>query len=154
MLSKDERKERNQLFWSTFKKIMRQHRSSSGSHMNWISYPSDVKDIYIRMEVDYKGARLCMDIQPKNEGVRAILFEQMTELKKVLEAEMKWETLWIEQFYTKEGHPISRICWMNDTLDYYKNEDWPQIMEFLRDRLLEFDKFYMEFKDVLITLAE
>ena len=154
MLSKEQRKERNTAFWNGFRKFMKPYRSSNGSRMNWISYPSDVKDIYIRMEVDNIGARLCMDIQPKDDGVRSVLYEQMTELKKVLESEMSWETSWIEKYHTKEGHVISRICWQVDGLDFYRDEDWPQIMEFLKARLVEFDSFYQEFKDILIALAE
>lgn len=154
MLSKEERKERNTAFWSEFKKVMRPFKSSNGRRMNWIGYPSDVKNIYIRMEVDNLSARLCFDIQAKEEGVRAILYEQMTELKKVLESSMKTETHWIKDFQTKEGITISRVFWESEPLNFYKDEDWPKIMAFLKDRLIEFDEFYQEFKDILVALAE
>ena len=154
MLTKEERKARNADFWNTLKKEMRSIKSSSGRAMSWISYPSDVKNIYIRLEADQYGARLCFDIQTKDEGIRAILWEQMTELKKVLENEMTWETIWIENFTTKEGKAISRIEWRNDTLSFYKDEDWPIIRQFLSQRLIEFDRFYQEYKDILIALAD
>lgn len=154
MLSKEERKERNTAFWAEFKKVMRPFKSSNGRRMNWIGYPSDVKNIYIRMEVDNLSARLCFDIQAKDEGVRAILYEQMTELKKVLESSMKTETHWIKDFQTKEGITISRVFWESEPLNFYKDEDWPKIMAFLKDRLIEFDEFYQEFKDILVALAE
>lgn len=154
MLSKEERKERNTAFWAEFKKVMRPFKSSNGRRMNWIGYPSDVKNIYIRMEVDNLSARLCFDIQAKEEGVRAILYEQMTELKKVLESSMKTETHWIKDFQTKEGITISRVFWESEPLNFYKDEDWPKIMAFLKDRLIEFDEFYQEFKDILVALAE
>lgn len=154
MLSKEERKARNAAFWDTFKKEMRSVKSSSGRAMSWVSYPSDVKDIYIRLETDQHGARLCFDIQTKDEGIRAILWEQMTELKKVLEQEMSWETIWIEHLTTKEGKSISRIEWRNDELSFYNDEDWIFIRQFFAQRLLEFDRFYQEFKDILIALAD
>jgi hypothetical protein len=154
MLSKEERKARNASFWDTFKKEMRSTKSSSGRAMSWVSYPSDVKDIYIRLETDQHGARLCFDIQAKDDGIRSILWEQMTELKKVLENEMTWETIWIEAYTTKEGKSISRIEWRNDELNFYKDEDWPLIRAFFAQRLVEFDRFYQEFKDILIALAD
>jgi hypothetical protein len=154
MLSKEERKARNTAFWSDFKKVMRSYSSSNGKRMNWIAYPSDVKYIYIRMETDNHSTRLCFDIQAKDPGVRSILFEQMTELKKVLESTMNLETQWIEEFQTKEGISISRIMWEDRTLNFYQDEDWPKIMEFLKMRLIEFDEFYQEFKDILVALAE
>lgn len=154
MLTKEERKERNTAFWTDFKKYMRSFKSSNGRRMNWIGYPSDVKNIYIRMEIDSQSACLCFDIQSKDHGIRAILYEQMTELKKVLEATMNWETQWVEDYQTKEGLTISRILWESEPLNFYKDEDWPKIMEFLKDRLIEFDEFYQEFKDILVALAE
>jgi hypothetical protein len=154
MLTREQRKERNQNFWEAFRKFMKPYRSSNGRRINWINYPSDVKDIYIRMEADNKGARLCLDIQPKDEGVRSVLFEQMTELRKVLESHVNWEGIWNEHYHNKEGHSLSRISWEKDGIDFYKDEDWPEIMNFLKDRIIEFDVFYQEFKDILIALAE
>ena len=154
MLGKEERKIRNTAFWDDFRKQMRNLKSSNGRRINWISYPSDVKNIYIRMEVEGRGVRLCMDIQPKDDGVRAILFEQMTELKNLLEKTMSCETIWLEHFTTKEGSTISRIMWENNNLSFYNDEDWPLIVDFLSHQLVEFDLFYQEFKDILIALAE
>jgi hypothetical protein len=67
---------------------------------------------------------------------------------------MTWETIWIESYTNKEGKSISRIEWRNDNLNFYKDEDWPLIRKFFAQRLVEFDRFYQEFKDILITLAD
>ena len=65
MLSKEDLKEKNSVFWEAFRKEMNNESSVSGRQINWINYPTDVKDIYVRMEVDGNGARVCFDIQPK-----------------------------------------------------------------------------------------
>ena len=83
MLTKEARKELNTHFWEGFRKEMRNHKSSNGRGINWINYPSDVKDIYIRLIVATKNASICFDIQPKDDDIRSILWEQMTELKVV-----------------------------------------------------------------------
>jgi hypothetical protein len=106
------------------------------------------------MEVDGKAAKLCFDIQAKDEGVRSILWEQMIELKKVLENTMNWEANWSEHFIDVNGQTISRISWEKHGVNFYKDEDWPEIMTFLEERIIEFDLFYQEFKDILIALAE
>jgi hypothetical protein len=129
-------------------------KSSNGRKMNWVSYPSDVKNIYIRLMVDSKGARLCLDIQPKDEGIREIVWEQMTELKKVMESTMQHETIWIERMSAENGRFFSRIMWEQKGLNYYHDEDKPQIFEFLKNRLIEFDEFYQEFKEILINLMD
>lgn len=154
MLSKEERKERNTAFWDSFRKEMRSVKSSNGRKINWINYPTDVKDVYVRMEADSNGARFCIDIQPKDDGIRSILYEQMTELKKVMEDELGAATSWNEFDRVFSGRNVSRISWENDSLNFYKNEDEEKIKTFFREKLIAFDSFYQEFKDILIALAE
>lgn len=154
MLNREELKAKNTEFWSDFRKYMNKVRSSNGRRMNWLNYPSDVKNIYIRLQADAKGTRLCMDIQPKDEGVREIVWEQMTELKKVMESSMKYETTWIEKLTSDDGRTFSRIMWESNEFNYFNEEDQLKIFEFLKNRLLEFDEFYQEFKEILISLMD
>ena len=153
MLSKEERSELNTRFWTGFKKTMNSHKSSNGRVINWLNYPSDVKGIYIRMEVDTNFARLCFDIQFKDDGIRSLVWEQMGELKKVLEATMQHETFWIEHTISRENFAFSRICWELKGVSLYNNQDTEAIYSFLRSRIIEFDSFYQEFKDIIINLV-
>lgn len=153
MLSKEELKEKNSYFWNEFRKTMNKETSSTGRQINWINYPTGVKDIYIRMEVDSKGAALCFDIQPKNDGIRQILWEQMTELKAIMEAEMGIKADWNEESHFWNDRLISRIKWENKSLNYFNEEDIPLIIDFLKDKLKRFDKFYQEYKDIIVNLA-
>ncbi|OFZ58561.1 MAG: hypothetical protein A3D92_19355 [Bacteroidetes bacterium RIFCSPHIGHO2_02_FULL_44_7] len=132
---------------------MRKHRSSNGKPMNWVNYPSDVKDIYIRLEVDGEGVRLCVDIQPKDDGIRAIIWEQFTELKTVLLQEMEVDPIWNESSHSIGGKQVSRVYWETRDLNYYRDEDIPQIQDWLEDKLLRFDRFYQEYKEILINLV-
>ncbi|WP_341901270.1 DUF4268 domain-containing protein [Fluviicola taffensis] len=153
MYSKEEAKQLKINFWNQFKVQMQKTRSSNGRRMNWLSYPSEVKDIYIRVDADGKGARLTFDIQGKDAGVRQILWEQVTELKIVLESEMGTEGVWIENANTSVVSDFNRIIWERSDLNFYKPEDHPEIINYLADRLIHFDAFYQEFKDILINLA-
>lgn len=154
MLSREAKKELNELFWSSFKKVIIKERSSNGRKINWLNYPSDVKDVYIRLKADAKTARLSMDIQPKDDGVRSIIWEQMTELKKVLEDEMGSSTNWIEHVTAFDGRVYSQIYWELEGVNFYNQQDWPLIFDFFKERMLHFDQFYQEFKDILIALTK
>lgn len=153
MLSKEELKERNTKFWSDFRRLMNHEKSVSGRQLNWINYPTEVKDIYLRMEFDQHGTRLCLDIQPKNDGVRSIIWEQMGELKKVLEDAMETEAIFTVDSHEYNGRKISRIHWENSELNFYKEEDTQLANEYLKNTLLKFDAFYQEYKDIIINLA-
>lgn len=153
MFSKEELKQLKTAFWDEFKTRMQAVRSSNGRRMNWLAYPSEVKDIYIRVDADGKGARLTFDIQGKDEGIRAILWEQLGELKAVLEHEMGNSGVWIEDASTLHVAQFNRIIWERSDLNFFREEDREEIMDFLADRLICFDRFYQEFKDILINLA-
>lgn len=154
MLSKEEKKERNTAFWESLRKEMRSVRSVNGRSINWINYPTDVKDVYMRMEADANGARLCFDIQPKDDGIRSILYEQMTELKRVMEDTVGTADYWNEFDRTFNGRNVSRIAWEDKSLNFYKNEDLDAIKSFFKTKLIAWDEFYQEFKDILVNLAE
>ena len=153
MLTKEARKELNTNFWEGLRKEMRNYKSSNGRGINWINYPSDVKDIYIRLVVAPKKTTLCFDIQPKDDDIRSILWEQMTELKVVMESEVG-EALWNEESHEFNGRKVSRIHWELNDLNFYDIKNHKEINRFLRDKLIKFDTFYQEYKEILITLAE
>ncbi len=154
MLGREEHKIRNTQFWEGFRNHIKKIPSSNGRRMNWLNYPSDVKGIYIRLQCDHDGARLCIDFQQKDPGIRAIMWEQMTELKKLLDNAVHYEAKWESECISPEGFVYSRIYWGLEGKSFYNDEDWPVIYSFLSDRLVEFDEFYQEFKEILITLSE
>lgn len=154
MFSKEARKERNTAFWESFKKKMRSVKSSNGKAIAWVGYPTDVKDVYLRMEADANGARLCFDIQPKDDGIRSILWEQMTEMKVIMNAEMGIDSIWKEESHVLNDRLVSRIYWENTELNFFKDEDLPKFESFFKDVLIRFDRFYQEYKEILINLAD
>jgi hypothetical protein len=154
MLSKEARKERNEMFWAAFKEVMRKVSSSSNRRVNWLSYRTDVKDTYVRLVCDGKLTALCYDIQFRDQSVKDIFWEQLGELKKVMENSMNYPTIWEENYENSDGKIIGRIYWKLDDVNFYNDDDWEKIHLFFRDRLVEFDSFYQEFKDILIALVE
>jgi hypothetical protein len=154
MLSKEQRKELNTNFYTGLKDYLKSTKSSNGRRINWLNYPSDVKDIYVRILVDGNFAKLVFDIQPKNASIRSIIWEQMLELKVVLERCMTVETVWLENETNEFGNSISRIMWKLDGVSLYNSGQTEIIYDFLKNRLIEFDLFYQEFKEILITLTK
>jgi hypothetical protein len=152
MLPKHEQKIKNELFWGDFKALMKKHMSSNGRRINWLNYPTETKELYLRLHADGKSCAMFFDIQSKDQGVRAIVWEQMGELKAVLRNEMIDEGEWIELLETPDGRIISRIKWERTDLNYYKEEDVPLIYDFLREKIRAFDLFYQEYKDILLHL--
>jgi hypothetical protein len=97
---------------------------------------------------------ICFDIQFKDPGIQAIVWEQLTELKVVLENAMTVPTHWEPRFENAEGQIIGRIFWELADVNFYDKSDWPKIYAFFKKHLVEFDGFYQEFNDILITLVD
>jgi hypothetical protein len=154
MLSKEERKARNLAFWSAFKEVMRKKMSSNGRRVNWATYPTEIKDTYLRLNVDGQKATVSYDIQFKDSGVRAIFWEQLGELRKVMEQHVIRPAEWREEVTQTDGTTISQIVWTLENVSFYRDEDWTEIHHFFRSVLIEFDAFYQEFKDILIALVD
>lgn len=153
MLSKEEYKAHNFKFWNDFQALMRKEKSSNGKKINWLNYPSDVKNVFIRLEADTKSTKLCIDIQPKDDSIRSIIYEQMTELQNIMEIICEEKAIWEEHYQNNNNQTISRIYWELKNVNFIKNEDIPLIYDFLRERLIKFDEFYQEFKEILIALV-
>ncbi len=154
MLAKEERKAWNEAFWAGFKMQMRASMSVTGRRINWVNYPTQVKNTYLRMICEGKKVAICYDIQFKDKGIQAIFWEQLTELKVVLENHMSITTHWDSQYINPEGQTIGRISWVQEGLHFFDKDDWPAIYAFFKKHLIEFDVFYQEFNEILITLVD
>lgn len=115
--------------------------AADGSRMNWLNYPSGIKFIHIRTDADENGARFTFDVQAKDEGVRSIFWEQMQELKVVMENEMGTDGIWLEDCSSAAVPHFSRILWERNGVSIFRREDYSEIFAFLEDRLVRFDAF-------------
>lgn len=154
MLTKEELKEKKLTFWNDFKQLMSKVKSSNGKRMSWLSYPTDIKNIYLRLYADKKEIALNFDIQYKDPTIRAVFWEQLNELKRVLESEMNEEGIWIEKCNSDSVEEFCRIQWKKENLNYLNDAHKEEIYAFFKEKLIAFDSFYQEYKDILIFLAK
>ena len=154
MLNKGELRERNIQFWTAFKEYLRPAISSNGRRINWLSYPTSVKFLYLRMECDKSGARLNFDIQAKDPAIREIVWEQMEELKKVLTDTMGDAGEWIPDCSSHDIDSFGRISWELKGVNFFVEADHPEIFKFLKEKIIAFDEFYQNYKDILIHLIK
>lgn len=153
MFSKEELRERKTLFWEGLKKKMQNRRSANGKRVNWINYKTGIKFLFVRLDVNSKRAVFALDLQPKDEGIKEIFWEQLQELKVVLESEMGPGD-WNDDFEIKYGLSVSRISWTLEDVNMFKEEDTDKIYAFFQEKLIAFDSFYTDFDEILLTLAQ
>lgn len=155
MFTKEEKRAYNHLFWGKLKKEMDKVRSKSGKRIQWLNYPTKIKFIFLRLETHPNHIAVCFDIQPKDEGIQAIIWEQMVELKVVLQKAMKDEDeIWIKNKFDFTKGNFSRIEWRLENVNYYDPKDEEKIIRFYKEKLIGFDEFYTEYGEILILLAK
>lgn len=154
MFSKEEQKEIKQTFWKGFKTVMNNVPSSTGKKVNWLNYPTKLKIIYVRCEVDDSKARFSIDIQAKDEDISEIVWEQFQELKTVIENEIGSPGIWLEKNNNSAGQSIKSIVWDLENVSIHNNLDKDKIYLFLKEKLISFDRFYQEFNEILFNLIK
>jgi hypothetical protein len=154
MFSKEEKREMNVDFWNGFKSYMKNHKSSALPRVNWLSYPTNLKHTFVRLHCDEKSSALFYDIQFKDKEIRALFWDQLLELKALFNSQESYSSQWHEHFETEDGLHISRIQWTSSDWSLYQQKDWKKIYRFFKERLLEFDLFYQEYKEILINLIK
>ena len=154
MFSKEEKSALNHSFWDEFKNSMKKSSSQVQKRVNWLQYPTHLKHTYLRLVFDQKEAAVCYDIQFKDEEIRALFWDQLMELKTLIEKNMGVSTIWIQSFETHNGSTISRLKWQDSSLCIHQKKDWKKAQRFFKERLLEFDVFYQEYKEILINLIK
>lgn len=154
MFSKEERKAYNAAFWTRFKEQAGVNKGANGKRINWVNYPTHLKQVYVRLHADTKFARLSIEIQDKDEGIRDLIWEQFIELKKVLENEMPASGDWEKEAFNTANQPIARISWTLENVNMYERKDWQKIFNFFIPLLIGFDRFYSTYDEVLVGLLK
>ena len=78
----------------------------------------------------------------------------MEELKGLINTQMNYPSEWNRGIQTKEGLVIDQISWKLDNVNYLNEANLVIIYDFLKNRIIAFDKFHQEFKDILINLVD
>lgn len=152
MYSKDEEKQLKIEFWGILNEQLELERGFHGNKVNWMNFNTKIKQLFFRMEADREGARLCIDLQFVDSGIRELFYEQFTEFQKLLDESLEGDILWQENFYHSNGKTISRISVNMADADMFKKQDWPKMHEFLKKNFINLEGFWAEFGEVFVNL--
>jgi len=151
MYTKEEKKAIKTEFWTSYGVYMRKYTPQYGK-VHWVNYKTKIKDLYFRLEFANNKAIFSIDLQHKDDGIRELFYEQLTELKVVLHdsvgEELKWEELCFNEF----NQPISRISASLLDVNLFNKDDWQKVFEFFEKRIVGLHEFWMDFKEIFIEL--
>lgn len=146
MYSKAETAKIRKDFWTAFGLYMKPVPNAEGYRTNWQNYKTGIKDIYFRMKAERGYASIGIEITHNDTELQQLYFEQFEEFKKILESELGEDWVWEMHVPDETGKIISRIQKILPKVNIMQKEDWPQIISFLKPRIIGLDAFWCNMK--------
>lgn len=147
VFSREEASQLRRNFWTTFGQYMKPIRSAEGLRVNWINYKTGYKGLNFKMDVDKRQAYIGIQLTQKDPDLRDLFYEQLEELRGILHACMEEEWTWEQDASNDLHQPISQVYTSLDGVNIFRESDWPQIISFLKPRLIALDEFWSMAKD-------
>ena len=135
-----------QEFWTTFGRYMSPVPSFSDEPVNWVNYKTGEKFIFIRKDQSGKKAYIGLELQHPDEGMRALYFEQLTQLKNIFLASAGEGWIWETDFTDETGKKITRIYKEVEGYSIFNKEHWPELIRFFKENMILLDEFWSQAK--------
>jgi len=149
MYTREEASQVKKNFWTSFGQYMKPVRGAEGQIINWLNYKTGIKHLYFRLDAEKRMASVSVEISHPDQAERKSLFEQLRALREMLEDHTREKWLWQDEVYDETGRTMSRIMISIENVNVFNAGDWPQIISFLKPRIIALDAFWSEAKDFI-----
>jgi len=140
MFSKDESRLLRHQFWTSFGK--------SFPH-KWILYNTKIKGLSFKFHFDTKRALVALDLE-ENLEQRITHWKKLVALKSILTTDYLPEVIYDEYYVLENGKDISRIYIpLQSKVSIHNKNSWQTVMEFFNEKMILFEVFFEEYKDVI-----
>lgn len=121
--------------------------SAEGLKVNWINYKTGFKDINFRMDCIKKEVFIGIELHHADDVIRELFFEQFKELKTYFHSIVDEEWVWQDVYYEPDSvKKIARIFTSVHGYSIFNENQWPEIIRFLKPRMLKLDEFWSDAK--------
>ncbi len=152
MYSKQEESLLREQFWATFGQYMSPVPSADGLKINWINYKTGIRFLHLKTEVRNELAYIGIEISHNDLIMQRVFFDHFKLFRDDFEKIVSEKWIW-EQSIENNNKAISRICIFLDQVNIYHKCDWPEIITFLKKRIILFDIFWCKYKDIFSMLG-
>jgi hypothetical protein len=144
--SRQEKSKLQQEFWTALGKYLSPIPSAEGLKINWINYKTGVKGVRFFMDTDGKKARIGIKLIHDDIEIQQLFFEEFKKLSKQLFEHLEEEWIWHLHTSDENAATISIIYMEHQCVNVYEQAHWPQIISFLKPRMIALDAFWCNWK--------
>jgi len=149
MYSKDEAKLLRKEFWIVFARRCEIVPELRHKKKKWVLYDTGLSGIDLKFEVSRTEALVMIEINSRQESRRLEIFETLQKYQKFLEEGFAQPLEWDICFVRESGQEVCRIFTSLPNVDFHRQNQWPDIFNFMIDNMLLLENNLMEIKDVL-----
>ena len=149
MYSKDESKRLIKEFWIVFARRCEIVPELRLKKKKWVLYDTGLQGIDLKFDVTRTEALVMIEINSKEEVRRLELFESMLKCRKFLEEGFVIPLIWDFCYVRESGQEVCIIYTLLPNVDFHRQNQWPDIYNFLIDNMLILESNFMEIKDAI-----
>ena len=149
MYSKDEAKLLRKEFWIVFARRCEIVPELRHKKKKWVLYDTGLSGIDLKFDVSRTEALVMIEVNSRQESRRLEIFEVLQKYQKFLEEGFAEPLEWDICFVRESGQEVCRIYTSLQNVDFHRQNQWPDIFNFMIDNMLLLENNLMEIKDVL-----
>lgn len=149
MYSKDEAKQLSKEFWIVFARRCEIVPELRHKKKKWVLYDTGLSGIDLKFEVTRNEAVVMVEINSRLENRRLEIFETMQKYRALLEEGFAKPLTWDFCYQRESGQEVCRIYTSLPDADFHRQNQWPDIFNFMIDNMLILENNFMEIKDGL-----
>lgn len=148
MFSKEEEKEIRLGFWKKLDYLSRRLPGQQGRVKRWKADRTGVNGIDLRFDVGREKVYVAIEINKKSEERRIYLYEKLNACRSIVDAAYGEGLTW-DPLFTKENDIL--VCRVYECIDgdILNETKWPEMHEFMLDRMIRLEKAYSEVQDFM-----
>jgi hypothetical protein len=140
MFSKSESKKLREEFWISFGKSFPR---------KWTLYNTKIKNLSFKFSFDKKTALVSLDLEHTDLGKQIEIWEKLNSLKTILKTNFLPDVIFNDAYILENQKEISRIYVKIENVSIHNKNTWRETMIFLNEKMLLFEAFFEEYKDII-----
>ncbi len=154
MYTKEEKREIQSEFYTTFGRMMRPIPSESGRKVRWTNYRTGISKLFVRVKLTKDSAIFSIDLQQTDMGIRDLYWEQCQSFIRIMESTFPQSLTWQKNAEVETGIYAHRITAQIEGVNLYDKNTWPTAFAFFKENLIAFDSFWSMVSDVFKDLEK
>lgn len=141
-----------QEFWIAFGKYISLHPNSESRKINWVNYHTGHKYVYFRMEAGKESASVSIQLTHPDALMRELYFDKFSSFRTIIHNALNEDWAWEMEAMDEHGKALSKIYKNLKGVNIYDKNTWPEIISFLKPRIIALDEVWNDIKDAFEDL--